>query len=213
VSCKSFIDCVLQTHGWNQPSSNEKDQNDVAPISPQIIDKLQQLKGSTGTIKHKQIEKDVGFSYCQVLGELIYAYIVCCIDIGYALVFLSRFSTAPAKEHYLALKGVCKYLHCTKSWGLVYWCMTPVTSLPTVPLEQLSLNTNFPKIPASELVGFVDAAHATDTEKRRSITGWAFCYAGAAIAYKSKLQTVIATSSTEAEFVAAVHAAKTARYL
>jgi len=40
-----------------------------------------------------------------------------------------------------------------------------------------------------------------------------FCYAGAAIVYKSKLQTVIATSSTEAKFVAAVHAAKTARYL
>jgi len=33
------------------------------------------------------------------------------------------------------------------------------------------------------------------------------------IANKSKLQTVIATSSTEAEFVAAVHAAKIARYL
>jgi len=43
--------------------------------------------------------------------------------------------------------------------------MTPVTSLPTVPLEQLPLDTNFPKIPPSELVGFVDAAHATDTEK------------------------------------------------
>jgi len=214
VLCESFIDHVLQTHGWNQPSPNEKDQHDVAPISPEIIDKLQQLKGSTeGTAEHKQIEKDVGFGYHQVLGELIYAYIMCHVDIGYAVVFLSRFSTAPAKEHYLALKGVCKYLHCTKSWGLVYWRMTPVTSLPTVPLEQLSLDTNFPKIPASELVGFVDAAHATDTEKCQSITGWAFCYAGVAIAYKSKLQTMIATSSTEAEFVAAVHAAKMMRYL
>jgi len=62
-------------------------------------------------------------------------------------------------------------------------------------------------------VGFIDAAHATDLEKQCSITGWVFCYAEAAIAYKSKLQIVIATSSTEAEFVAAVHAAKTARYL
>jgi len=40
-----------------------------------------------------------------------------------------------------------------------------------------------------------------------------FCYAGATITYKSKLQTVIATSSTEATFVAAVHVAKTAKYL
>ena len=37
--------------------------------------------------------------------------------------------------------------------------------------------------------------------------------AGGAIAYKSKLQTVVATSSTEAEFYSAVHCAKTAKYL
>jgi len=86
-------------------------------------------------------------------------------------------------------------------------------SLPVVSLEQLPFDPDFPKISSSELVSFVDAAHAMDVEKQQSITGWAFCYAGAAIAYKSKLQTVIATSLTEAEFVAAVHAAKTARYL
>jgi len=214
VSCESFIDRMLQTHGWSQPSPNEKDRHDVAPISSEVIDRLQQLKGTIeGTLEHKEIEKEVGFGYRQVLGELIYAYIVCRIDIGYAVVFLSRFSTAPAKEHYLALKGVCKYLRRTKNWGLVYWRMSPVISLPVVSLEQLLPDPEFPKISPSELVGFVDAAHATDVEKRRSITGWAFCYAGAAIAYKSKLQTVIATSSTEAEFVAAVHAAKAARYL
>ena len=38
-------------------------------------------------------------------------------------------------------------------------------------------------------------------------------FAGGAVAYKSKLQTCVATSSTEAEFYAAVHAAKTALYL
>jgi len=88
--------------------------------------------------------------------------------------------------------------------------------LPHILLEQPLLNTmlpEFPHIALTELAGFVDAAHATDLEKQQSITGWVFCYAGAAIAYKSKLQTVIATSSTEAEFVAVVHAAKTARYL
>jgi len=53
----------------------------------------------------------------------------------------------------------------------------------------------------------------TATIQQQSITGWAFCYTGAAITYKSKLQTVITTSSTKAEFVAAVHVAKSARYL
>ena len=62
-------------------------------------------------------------------------------------------------------------------------------------------------------VGFVDAAHANDLRKRRSTTGYAFILSGAAIAYKSKTQTITATSSTEAEFIAAVAAAKTAKYL
>ena len=40
-----------------------------------------------------------------------------------------------------------------------------------------------------------------------------FCLAGGAVAYKSKLQATVATSSTKAEFIAAVSAAKTAKYL
>jgi hypothetical protein len=48
---------------------------------------------------------------------------------------------------------------------------------------------------------------------RRSVTGFVFCLAGGAIAYKSKLQSTVSTSSTEAEFIAAVHSAKTAKYL
>jgi len=40
-----------------------------------------------------------------------------------------------------------------------------------------------------------------------------FVYAGAAIAYKAKLQSTIATSSTEAEFIAAAYTAKAAKHL
>ena len=62
-------------------------------------------------------------------------------------------------------------------------------------------------------LGFVDASHANDLRTRKSTTGFVFTLAGAAIAYRSKTQTVTATSSTEAEFIAAVLAAKTAKYL
>ena len=88
---------------------------------------------------------------------------------------------------------------------------------PTVvPTSRLSLLTSLPSFPSSaplQLVGYVDAAHATDLETRRSVTGFVFCLAGGAIAYKSKLQATVSTSSTEAEFIAAVHAAKVAKYL
>ena len=90
-------------------------------------------------------------------------------------------------------------------------------SLPPDTPYHLSIDTSLPTFPPHStpfhVVGYVDAAHANDLRNRRSTTGYAFCLANAAIAYRSKTQTITATSSTEAEFLAAVSAAKTARYL
>jgi hypothetical protein len=59
-----------------------------------------------------------------------------------------------------------------------------------------------------------NTSHAACQVTRRSVTGYyAFCLAGAVVAYKSKLQPVVATLSTEAEFYAAVIAGKLAKYL
>ena len=71
----------------------------------------------------------------------------------------------------------------------------------------------YPEYGLTELVAFSDAAHATDLRTRKSVTGFIVCYAGGAVAYKSKLQATVATSSTEAEFIAAVHTAKVIKYL
>ena len=160
----------------------------------------------------------MGFSFRQVLGELIFAYVIARLDIGYALVSLARFSDSPHERHYKAMKQVCRYLWRTMDWGIVYWRRTPIKDL---------LDDNFVPIPGLDdslphflvnhdpfkLVGYVDAAYGTCTRTRRSVTGFAFSLAGAAVAYKAKMQATIATSSTEAEFIAAVHAAKTAKYL
>jgi hypothetical protein len=60
---------------------------------------------------------------------------------------------------------------------------------------------------------YVDAAHANDLRHRRSTTGYGFTLNGGAVSYRSKTQSFTATSSTEAEFIAAVSAAKSAKYL
>ena len=64
-----------------------------------------------------------------------------------------------------------------------------------------------------KLVCFVDAAYGNDPTKRQSTTGYAFTYSGGAIVYRSKAQSIVALSSTEAELIAAVTAAKTAWFL
>jgi len=45
------------------------------------------------------------------------------------------------------------------------------------------------------------------------MTGYVILFAGAAVAYKSKIQSTIATSSTKAEFIAAVYTAKAVKHL
>ena len=68
---------------------------------------------SKGTVAHKVLEKDKGFSYQTVLGECMYAYITCRPNIGYAITTLSKFFCAPTPYHYKLLKGVVKYLRST----------------------------------------------------------------------------------------------------
>ena len=218
LNCETYIGRLLQTHGWELPDSNTSDRHDTVPMTSETGSRLVGLLDGPpeGTVEHAQLCSEVGYSYRQVLGELTYAYVLCRPDIGYAVTLLSRFSTAPHKEHYHALRQICKYLRKTADWGIIYWRPKPQLTLPDVQLDLVELDPSlgtFPASPLHRLVGFVDAAHATDIRTRRSVTGYTFSLAGGTIAYKSKLQPVLATSSTEAEFLAAVHAAKTAKYL
>jgi hypothetical protein len=116
ILCETYIDCLLQTHNWSVPATNESDRHDCIPLSSDNASSLQQLQGPMeGTPEHAALELAAGFAYRQVLGELIYAYVVCRLDIGFAVTFLARFAAAPALEHYQALKTTCKYLRSTKS--------------------------------------------------------------------------------------------------
>jgi hypothetical protein len=159
----------------------------------------------------------MGFSYRELLGELLYAYVTARPDIGYAITTLAKFAKEPARIHFLHLKNVAKYLRNTVDWGIQFWRTTPVASLPHVPLFQSGYPTTLPSFPRLldplQLTGYVDASHANDLRLRRSTTGYVFTLAGGAIAYCSKTQSITATNSTEAEFIAAVAAAKVAKYL
>ena len=215
VGCETYIDRVLQSHGWDVPT--KKDSDKPVPLNPNIVNDLMLLEGPPEkSVEAKQLAKDNGFSYRNVLGELIYAYVIARLDIGFAVCFLARFSERPHQEHFVALKGVCKYLRATKTWGIMYQRPFPLKDLPAVPFEFLENDPSlpsFPDIPRDQVAAALDAAHATDLKTRRSVTGLIAFYCCAAVAWKSRLQPICATSSTEAEFYAAVTAAKLVKYL
>jgi len=69
---------------------------------------LQELVGPPeGSSKHAEIEKKVKFSYQGLLGKLLYEFIIVHVGVGNVIQFLSRFSSSPNLDHYVALKNVC----------------------------------------------------------------------------------------------------------
>jgi hypothetical protein len=94
------------------------------------------------------------------------------------------------QQHWDNAKHVLRYLKGTKHLGLRF--SGPSTSNQGV----------------SSLNMFSDADFAADIDRRRSTTGAVMLMHGAAVLWISKLQSVVATSTTEAEFIAAAMATK-----
>jgi len=126
-------------------------------------------------------------------------------------------SACPSATHYSLLKGVAIYLRRTINWGISYKRRKPDPTLPPSTQEDVFLSDDLPDFPTPsyprQLICYCDAAHGNDLRNRRSTTGYAFILSGGAVSYRSTTQSITATSSTEAEFLAAVTAAKHARYL
>ena len=196
----------------------------MVPIPSDSIEKMYKATGpKEGVAAHKILEDQMGFAYRTLLGELMYAYITCRPDIGYSVTTLSKFSCAPAEYHYKLLQMVAKYLIMTSHWEIRFKRskalhlsekdykngFVPSTSY-NIPIDPTLTKTFNVDINSNKLIGFVDAAHANDLQKRRSTTGVVFTFMGGAVVYKSKTQSLTASSSTEAEFIAAHAAAKIA---
>ncbi|KAL0291556.1 UNVERIFIED_CONTAM: Retrovirus-related Pol polyprotein from transposon TNT 1-94 [Sesamum calycinum] len=63
------------------------------------------------------------------------------------------------------------------------------------------------------VVGYVDSNYAGDLDDRRSTTGYVFTLGGGSICWKSTVQSIVALSTIEAEYMAVAEAAKEALWL
>ena len=156
------------------------------------------------------LEEHMGIKYRKAMGEIMYPMIKCRPDISPHAIILSQFMANPAEVHYEALKDVIAYLADTPEEGIHYWREKPHSELPQAPHPSLhhdNLQPHDPQ-PSQNMHAYVDSDWGTNTVRRNSLTGMIIMFAGGAIGYKTKFQTVIAHSSTEAEFVAACDTAK-----
>jgi hypothetical protein len=66
------------------------------PLAASAAEELtNSVRPTGGSTEHRTLEKEIGFRYHQVYGELTYAYVVGRIDISYAVTLLVRYSSAP----------------------------------------------------------------------------------------------------------------------
>ena len=122
--------------------------------------------------------------YQSVVGSLMYAMVCTRPDIAYAVGVVSRFMTNPGKAHWEAVKWILRYLKGTSTSCLCFGSGDPV------------------------LQGYTNADYAGDKDRRKSTSGYLMTYAGGAVSWQSRLQKCVSTSTTEAEYIAAVDAGK-----
>ena len=141
-------------------------------------------------------------------------------DIACSVTTLSKFSSAPSECHHQPSKGLAKHPQITKSSGIKFHRpkddflnhLPDSNHLEPAPLPEAVREFNV-DMSQPKLIGFVDASCGSELQERRSIAGCALTFSGGAMAHESKTQTVTASGSTEAEFIAAFTVAEAAWHL
>ena len=78
--------------------SQEETVEGSLPLSENILKTIYKECGpDEGTVDAYNLELSQGFAYQTLLGEMMYAYVTCRPDIGYAITTMNKFSTKPSK--------------------------------------------------------------------------------------------------------------------
>ncbi|SGY38250.1 BQ5605_C003g01986 [Microbotryum silenes-dioicae] len=111
-------------------------------------------------------------------------------DLAYTVGYLARFSRSPSAAAWGAIKHAFRYIAGTLSHGLRYTRGDP-----------------------APLVGYSDCNWGACLFSSKSTMGYNFTYAGAAVSWSSCLQSRVADSTCDTEYLALSHAGKEAIFL
>jgi hypothetical protein len=154
------------------------------------------------------VDENLRSEYQSIVGTLGYAANTTRADIAFATHKLCQFSNNPSQQHMDHARYVLRYLKTYPDLAICF--KAPQTDHPH-PINVFQDGQFGP--PGLDFIGYSDAAYADNTDNRASSHAYVFKAAGGIVTYKSGKQTLTATSSTEAEYIAMTYAAKEAAWI
>ncbi|GJR18221.1 retrotransposon protein, putative, ty1-copia subclass [Tanacetum coccineum] len=147
------------------------------------------LSKSQGASTPAELKRMQNVPYASAVGSIMYAVRCTRPDVAFAQNITSRFQQNPGDLHWTTVKNILKYLRNTKDMFLVYGGDLK---------RELRVSC------------YTDAGYLTDADDLKSQTGYVFVLNRGAFDWKSAKQIIFATSSAEAEYIAAYDASKEA---
>ncbi|GJW04200.1 retrotransposon protein, putative, ty1-copia subclass [Tanacetum coccineum] len=150
------------------------------------------LSKSQGASTPAEIRRMQNIPYASAVGSIMYAVRCTRPDVTFAQNITSRFQQNPGDDHWAAIKNIMKYLCNTKGMFLVYGGDMK---------RELRVSC------------YTDAGYLTDVDDMKSQTRYVFVLNGGVIDWKITKQSIFATSSTDAEYIATFDASKEAVWI
>ncbi|GJS90794.1 hypothetical protein Tco_0773430 [Tanacetum coccineum] len=158
-------------------------------ISMQEKLKFSKFQGASTPVEIRRMQN---IPYASTVGSIMYVVRCTRPDVAFAQNITSRFQQNPGDEHCTAVKNILKYLRNTKDMFLVYGG---------------DMNREL------RVSCYTDAGYLTDADDMKSQTGYVFILNGGVVDWKSTKQSIFATLSTDAEYIAAFDASKEAVWI
>eukprot|EP00253_Pinus_taeda_P009013 PITA_09013 len=128
-------------------------------------------------------EQMKNITYASAVGSLMYAQVCTRPDIAIVVGMLGRYQSDPGLDHWRVIKKVMRYVQGTKNYMRMYRQMDNL-----------------------EVIGYSDFDFAGCVDSRKSTSGYIFMMASRDVSWRSAKQTLIATSTMEAEIVSCFEA-------
>ncbi|GKA61548.1 retrotransposon protein, putative, ty1-copia subclass [Tanacetum coccineum] len=147
------------------------------------------LSKSQGASTPVELKRMQNVPYASAVGSIMYVVRCTRPDVAFNQNITSRFQQNPSDLHWTTVKNILKYLRNTKDMFQVYGGDLK---------RELRVSC------------YTDAGYLTDTDDLKSQTRYVFVLNGGTIDWKSAKQSIFATSTAEAEYIAAFDASKEA---